>query len=126
MEIGWIGEELNVLIRQGATVGPYQATMVDAITQAPVDLTGSIIRGEIRRKPRDTTIVLNWRVTITDAVNGKYEFTLTDEDTAALECGDSIQSAKSIYVHDIEMQDSAGNVLPLYYGKVSVFREVTR
>jgi hypothetical protein len=125
LELGWIGEEMNVTIRQGATVGPYHATMVNP-DSSPVNLAGCTIVGEIRKKPHDSTIVLNWRVQITDAINGKYDFWLTDEDTTPLECGDTLNSSKSQYVHDIELHDAAGQVIPLYYGKVAVFREVTR
>jgi hypothetical protein len=125
VDIGFIGEELNVTIRQGATCGPFSATMTNP-DGSTVDLTGCTIVGEIRKKPHDDTIVLNWRITITDAPNGKYQFLLTDEDTTPLDCGDSLESSKSQYVHDIELHDSLGQVIPLYYGVVSVFREVTR
>jgi hypothetical protein len=123
--IGFLGEEYNLLIRQGATFGPVTVTMTNPDT-TPVNLTGCTIRGKIRRKALDAAVVATFTVSITDAVNGGYQFSLTDEVTSAMTAGEYTSSSESKYVWDLEMEDTLGKVLPLYYGKVTVLREVTR
>lgn len=123
--IGFLGEEYNLLIRQGATFGPVTVTMTNPDT-TPVDLTGCTIRGKIRKKALDVAVVATFTVTITDAPNGEYQFLLTDEITSAIEAGEYASSSASKYVWDLEMEDTLGKVLPLYYGAVTVLREVTR
>jgi hypothetical protein len=123
--LGFAGEEYTLLIRQGATFGPVTATMRNPDT-TPVDLTGCTIRGKIRKKALDAAVVATLTCTITNAVGGVYEFGLTDEQTAAIDAGEYMASSASKYVWDLEMEDAAGRVLPLYYGQVTVLREVTR
>lgn len=125
LELGFLGESMTVRCRQGATLGPFIATMVNP-DETPVDLTNCIVRGDVRRKARDSEIIAAWQVLITDPLLGKYKFWMTDETTAALSCGETITSGDSRYVHDIELEDSSGQVHPLYYGAFLVFREVTR
>lgn len=124
LEIGVVGEELNLRIRQGATFGPYEFVMQNPDT-TPVDLTGCTIRGQIRRDA-NSTVALTLTVPITDAANGEYELSLTDEQTAGLRAGKTEASSDSRYVWDLELLDAGGAVTPLYYGIVTVLREVTR
>jgi hypothetical protein len=123
--LGTFGEELTLKIRQGATLGPFTASVKNP-DGSPVDLTGSIIRGQIRKRANDTEVVATLTITIDPGTGGTYSITMPWSETAALACGDSINASASQYVHDIEWQDASGKVLPLYYGKVLVFREVTR
>jgi hypothetical protein len=90
-----------------------------------VDLTGCIIRGKIKKKASDASAVVNLNFTIDPGTSGTYRFWLDASQTAAMPCGDSIQSSASQYVHDIEMQDTLNRVIPLYYGPAYVFREIT-
>lgn len=123
--LGSIGDKINLQIKQGSTflVSPCTLTNPD---ETPVDLTGATIRGQIRRKALDTTVAADFVVSILDAVNGVFEFGLTDETTAGITAGEVITEAASKYVWDMELEDALGRVLPLYYGDVAVFREVTR
>jgi len=123
--LGYIGEKLNLLIRQGATLGPHVVTARNPDT-TPVNLTGATIRGQIRKTALNPVITIALTVTMTDAVNGVFEFGLTDEQTAALVAGETQGDPASKYVWDMEMEDSVGRVLPLFYGDVAIFREVTR
>ena len=125
LEIGFLGEEMHLQIRQGATFGPFLATMVNP-DLSPINLAGCIVRGNIRKKALDAIIVASLVFIITDPSLGKYQFSMTDEATSALVCGESPNSSESKYVYDIELEDSSGSVHPLYYGNVIVFREVTR
>lgn len=138
--IGNIGERLDLLIRQGGTFGPYKFKMQQPKSGAvplsdgtyaptdldPIDLTGAVIRGQIRRTPADTAIVADVLVVITDAAAGEYEISLTDEVTAGIVAGVDLSKRESQYVWDLELEDTLGRVLPLYWGAVKVFREVTR
>jgi hypothetical protein len=129
--IGYFGERLDIKIRQGATFGPIQATMRNPVVSPAtigtlVNLTGCTIRGQIRRKALDVAIIASFSVTITDAVNGEYEFGLTSSTTVAITAGEDIKSPTSKYVWDLELVDATGRITPLYYGDVTVLREVTR
>lgn len=125
--IGYIGESLDLLIRQGADFGPYNATMINP-DQSLVDLTGCTIRGQIRKHALDTAIVITFNTTVLNQITypGKYKFWLTNIQTAGLTTGETLASAESKFVWDLELLDSAGYVTPLYYGNVTIQREVTR
>jgi len=125
LQIGYYGERMKLLIRQGATLGPFFATMVNP-NATRVNLTGCTIRGQIRKTALNTVIVETLNVTITNAVQGEYNFGLTDEETALIPAGETIKDEESIYQWDLELQDAAGAVIPLYYGECIVLREVTR
>lgn len=123
--IGTIGERLDLLVRQGGTLGPFVCTMVNP-DGTPVDLTGCSITGQIRKRPADAVIVAALAITITDPAGGAYRFGLPDDVTAAIVAGADISRPESLYVWDLELHDSAGQVIPLYWGDVRVHREVTR
>lgn len=125
-KLGNLGENFDLLIRQGATFGPIIATMVD-ITLTPVNLSDCEIRGQIRKTWDAPEIIASFDVAITDAEKGEWKFSLTDDVTAALLCGAELTDYDSTYVYDIEIEwTTPGTVWPLYYGAVNVFREITR
>lgn len=119
------GERLDLKIRQGATFGPVTATMTNPDGTA-VNLTGCTIRGQIRQKALDTVIVATFDCTITNPTGGVYTFGLTSTVTAGISAAEKIDSAGSKYVWDLELVDASGRVTALYYGEVTVLREVTR
>ena len=125
--IGTKGAELDLLIRQGATFGPNASRLTNP-NGTPVNLTGSTFRGQIRKTASDalsTGCAITF--TITNAINGEFTWEVTDEATTVLVADSISESAPaSTYVWDMEMEDSSGRVLPLAYGKVQVFREVTK
>lgn len=122
--LGSIGEEMDLLIRQGSTFGPHTLTMKNP-DNSPVDLTGMTFRGVIRKEAKSAT---NYPITfeIISAAAGTVRMYMTDEQTAVIPAGPTLTHADSKYVWDAELEDSLGSVLPLYYGKVTIFREVTR
>lgn len=124
--IGSVGEAIDLLIRQGATFGPHQVTLTNP-DGTPVNLTGATVRGQIRRTALSTGSPLaDLAVTIIDAPNGVFEFGLSSTQTAALGADESPQGHASRAVWDMELQDTLGRVIPLFTGKVNVYREVTR
>lgn len=124
-QIGYIGERLDLLIRQGATLGPFICTLTNP-DATPVNLTGATIRGQIRKQPSDTAVVANLSVMVMDAAGGQYSFALDAATTAGIVAGADITKPESVYAWDMELQDSLGRVIPLYWGTVRVHREVTR
>jgi hypothetical protein len=133
--LGDIGACVNHVIRQGATFGPWQLTILnpkDTVTvptppQLPIDVTGKVFRAQMRKKGRDATITATLDVTVINATAGRVDYGLTAAATALLECGERIEDRASQYVWDLEMEDPVSGVItPLLYGDISVFREVTR
>jgi hypothetical protein len=123
--LGNIGEKLDLLVKQGSTLGPFNATMKNP-DGSPVNMTGMELRAQIRRTGLSPAIVATIPATITNPVLGQYTFGLSDEATAAIPAGETLKDPASKYVWDMELEDAAGNVMPLYYGDCKVFREVTR
>lgn len=123
--LGYIGERLDLLIRQGATFGPFDVTLANP-DKTPVDLTGATMRAHVRRKALDANVVIALQVGVMQPTLGHFQFGLSDEVTATIAAGESVKDPASHYVWDMEMEDSLGRVIPLYYGDVKVFREVTR
>lgn len=125
--IGSKGAELDLLVRQGATFGPVTIQAKDNMGN-PIDLTGATIRAQIRKTAYDTLYPgATCTCTITDAVNGYYELSIPATVTALLDADVADETAEdSTYVWDMEVQLSTGRVIALTYGKVNVFREVTK
>lgn len=123
LELGFIGEELNLSMVQGADFGPITVTMTNPDT-TPVDLTGSTIRGQIR-----TTYgkhLANLSVEIDNPSSGVYTFGVPAASTLKLPAGLELDSADSVHVWDLESVNSSGVVMPLYYGKVTVRKRATK
>lgn len=127
-KISTLGERLDLELRQGASLLPVRHNLVDPDTGNPVNLTGFQARGQIRRKALDTgTPVATFQTQIAPtATDGWYEFWLTDEVTAGITCGPTINDPASLYEWDMELQDAAGNVINTFWGVVRVKAEVTR
>jgi hypothetical protein len=126
LNIGYIGENMDLTIRQGATFPEITATMTNP-DLSPVNLTGCLIRGQIRKVAASSTITLVLSFTITNALTGQYKFdAIPAATTALLPAGETLTEAASRYVWDCELVDSLGAVTPLYYGTAYIFREVTR
>lgn len=126
-QIGTKGTELDLLIRQGATFGPIPASLKNPNT-TPVDLTGATIRAQVRKTPTSAigegcsaTFVL------TNPSQGEFtwEFPASATQTLAADSESELATA-STYVWDMEVELANGRVIPLLYGKVNVFREVTK
>lgn len=126
-QIGTKGAELDLLIRQGATFGPVFSTALNP-NGTPINLTGATLRAQVRKTPTSPigeACVATFN--ILDAVNGQFEWFFTDEATTVLVADSESETAPaSVYVWDMELEDASGRVIPLLYGKVNVFREVTK
>ena len=124
--LGTKGGELDLLLKQGATFGPHQITLKDSANQ-PINITGATIRAQIRKTSDAATAVATGDFVLTAPSMGVFTFGFSSTATTALQV-DTVSEAgtDSQYVWDMEIQYSDGRVYPLMYGKVSVFREVTK
>jgi hypothetical protein len=124
-QVGFRGERLDLLARQGATLGPFIVTLTNPDLN-PVNLTGCTIQGQVRQNALDATKVADFVVTIIDAVAGKFSFEIPHTVTALILAGEFQKDPKSIYQWDMELLDTSNRITPLYYGEYENFREVTR
>lgn len=120
------GQELNLTIRQGATFGPIVCTLKNQDT-TPVDITGYTVRAHVRKTPtsRKATGFVATCVLV-NAAAGQFSFEFTKANTAALVCGDTENDPESLYYWDLELVQPDTRVIPMVYGTVKVFREVTK
>lgn len=126
-QIGTKGSELDLLIRQGATFGPIVSTITNPDT-SPMNLTGATFRAQIRKTPTSPLVEgATADFTVTNAAAGQFSWGFSSAVTTLLAAdSESELAAASTYVWDMELEDSTGRVIPLMYGKVNVFREVTK
>lgn len=125
-QVGFRGERLDLLVRQGATLGPHVVTLTNP-DNTPVNLTGCIIQGQVRKNALDTgapvaTFVINY----IDLLLGKFSFEIPHTITALIPAGEFQKDDESQYQWDMELLDSQNRIIPLYYGNFENFREVTR
>lgn len=88
----------------------------------PIDLTGYSVRMDIRGgKSKSATLIHDLAtagdISITDAAGGEVTVDIPDETTAGFSFGTAF--------HDVELEDSAGNVTRLVQGKIWLDKEVT-
>jgi hypothetical protein len=82
-----------------------------------INLTGYNVRGQIRKSYQSVNKT-NFTTEIVDAENGVFNISLTAEQTSLLKDGR--------HVYDIEIFDTAGQVIRLMEGTLTVNAEVTR
>lgn len=116
MKLGYLGEKISITSRQGASLGPFRARMTNTQDNTPVNLTDCTIRGSIRRTATDPVLLASFNVTITDPVDGRYEFGLLPAVTAALPSGATVLDPEGKMEWDLELVDSQGRITPLYFG----------
>lgn len=125
-QIGFIGERLDIIVRQGTNLGPYLVTLSDK-NGLPIDLTGCTIQGQVRKNALDQGApVASFEIAYTDRTAGKFTFGMPHAVTADIPAGEFQKDEASQYKWDMELLDSQGRKIPLYYGTFENFREVTR
>ena len=125
-QIGSIGERLDIILRQGSTLGPFIVTLTDS-NGAPIDLTGATIAGQVRKNATDTgNPIATFDIVYINRVAGQFSFGIAKAVTALIPAGEYQESEESQYKWDMELIDTLTRCIPLYYGNFENFREVTR
>lgn len=116
----------NITICQGASYN-LEVTYTDE-NNAPIDLTGSTLRGQIRKSISDDTIQATFTITITDAVNGVFTVSLTPAQTEAIEIKAQKDTVRELeaFAYDIERELVGGEVDRIMQGEAFVSPQVTR
>lgn len=123
--IGYIGEQRDLLVRQGADFETVSVTYLDAEGEA-VNLTGCTFSGTIKKTWGSASEVAVVDFEISDpATDGKFTFSISHEETAKLIAASTDKGATTQYVWQADITDAANNVKPLYYGNVIVQRDLT-
>lgn len=127
--LGTKGANLDLLIRQGATQGTYHmAVKTQNGVPLPIDLTDATFRAQIRKTPDSAPLEgVSFVFTITDALGGLVDWSIPATSTEKIPCSEIDENhPDSIYVWDMEVELVSGRVMPLLYGQVNVFREVSK
>ena len=122
--VGTKGAQLDLLIKQGSTFS-FKATISDKNNSA-MNLTGASFSGMIRKSWNSVPIIVSVSTIITNATAGMVEISLSSSQTGAMAAGEDERDENSQYVWDYELLDSTGKITPIFYGNVSVFREITK
>lgn len=122
--IGTIGDKVDLLIRQGATFGPYWIEIVDE-AGAPIDLTGCVVKASMRKEIGDAVPAAEFTIGY-NALEGKFSYMLTKAVTSALVAGATVKDPVGKNFWDCEITWLDGSVSPICYGDATVFREITR
>lgn len=125
-QIGSIGERLDIILRQGSTLGPFIVTLTNP-NGTPVDLTGATISGQVRKNATDTgSPIATFDIVYINRVAGQFSFGMAKSATTLIPAGEYQKDDASQYKWDMELVDSLTRCIPLYYGNFENFREVTR
>lgn len=124
-QIGSRGKRLDIVARQGADIGPFIVDLVNA-DGSPVNLTGCLITGQVRKNALDTTKVADLTIVVIDPLTGRFSFEILQSVSKDIPAGEFQRSIESVYQWDMELLDISNRVTPLYYGEYLNFREVTR
>lgn len=113
-----------IVLRQGAT---YQRDYTWFPNGAAADLTGMTIRAKVRPDFASAP-TMTFECSLVDAANGKFRIRATPTLIATIPVPANTPSTARMFSgggYDIEIEDSAGTILRIIEGDVSVSREAT-
>jgi hypothetical protein len=116
--IGTIGARLDLVVRAGDTLGPFDLVITDSDTGAPIDLTGSTLEAAVSKlgvSDGDLPMTL----TVTDAVNGKATLKY---DATSLDAPDFFKASDQ-YSWFLKRTDTGGNKSTVLFGSVKVAKK---
>lgn len=118
--------KLDLSIEQGATF--KRKLIFKDSTNQPINLTGDTFAGQIRASASNPTVIMSFTCTVTNAVAGEVEITLTDAQTSAIPVKPSTSPEREVttYAYDIERTISGGTKQRVLEGLANVSPEVTR
>lgn len=115
---------VSLTLRQGAT---FQRDFTWKIGGVGVDITGATVRGKVR-PDFATAPTLTLTCTLVDAANGKFRVKATPTDIATIPVPSDTPVGSRLFSAgqwDVEIQDTAGDVVRIIEGDASVSREAT-
>lgn len=107
----------EIIMDQGATFNT-EITLNDDNSSAPINLTGYIVRSQMRRSYYSVNASATFTCTITNAANGELTLSLTDGQTSNIKAGR--------YLFDLETVDTSNVVTRVLEGIITVTPGVTR
>jgi hypothetical protein len=108
---------VELYMDQGATFNNV-INLADDTTNANINVTGYLVRSQMRRSYYSTNASANIVCTITDAANGKITMSLGAANTSTIKAGR--------YLFDLETVDTQGTVTRVLEGIITVTPEITR
>ena len=107
----------ELYIDQGADFNNI-INLSDDLTNANINISGYIVRSQMRRSYYSANASANIICTITDAVNGEIVMSLNANTTANIKAGR--------YLFDVETVDRLGKTSRVLEGIITVTPEITR
>lgn len=94
----------------------------------PVDLTGALIIGQIRKTASSKDIEADFIIEETNLLLGQFAITLDALTTSQLKCNPSYAAYRTItpFAYDVEIHYAGGKVDRILTGVINVSPEVTR
>jgi hypothetical protein len=119
--------QYNMTISQGESFG-LLLTLADS-SDDPIDLTGCMVRGQIRENASSSPVLASFTAEIQDPETlGQVQISLTAAETAAIPVPATESATKTsvVYAYDLELVYANGSVKRLLEGLCTVSPEVTR
>ena len=107
----------ELYLDQGTTFN-NTINLTDDVTNAYINISGYVVRSQMRRSYFSANASANITCTISDAANGEITMSMTAANTALLKAGR--------YLYDLEVVDIVGNTSRILEGIITVTPEVTR
>ena len=100
-EVGF--PKVDLVCKQGKTLTWIWQLFTDNPPTTPMNLTGYLARGQVRKKFADPTAAAAWACTIPNPTDGKVQVTMDASISATIPAGVSSTDPKSQYVYDVEL-----------------------
>ena len=107
----------ELYLDQGTTFNNI-INLTDDVTNAYINVSGYVVRSQMRRSYFSANASANITCTITDAPNGEITMSMTAANTALLKAGR--------YLYDLEVVDTNGNTSRILEGVINITPEITR
>lgn len=107
----------ELYLDQGTTFNNI-INLTDDVTNAYINVSGYVVRSQMRRSYYSANASATITCTITDAPNGEITMSMTAANTANLKAGR--------YLYDVEIVDTNGNVSRILEGIISITPEITK
>lgn len=108
---------VELFMDQGATFNNV-INLSDDLTNANINISGYIVRSQMRRSYYSSNVTANIICTITNALNGEITMSLSANTTANIKAGR--------YLFDLETVDTLGTTSRVLEGIITVTPEITR